>query len=567
MASSELGTLVVIVLKGQHLIDKHSFYKQDVRAEATFGGTTEKTEVDVKGGQHPVWDFEMRFPIPTAGTRTLEVSAWCVESGSRSDELLGTGTVDITETLKTGEFDDWVPLSLEGKQRGEIYLEMTFFSNAPPPPQPAKKPKPAPQSVPQARPQNGGAMPAHGNGNGTQNGANAGMAGVGAGRHPMLMPASGQPLQRRPSKWAPDQRLARPPVPAFLQPGAGRSPPRSPMLQPGSGAGRSPPTGRESPLPPIPGEPARVPTILRPGASKINQNPIPARDEAPNPFPPSHQSFPEVRVDAATPNPERAAPYGYVQHPPRERTASSVYPPTIIPDSHRRTRSESQPLFPMPSVTPSSQYPPVQTYPSTPQPYQNPGPQPYGATPYPPQQYQQPQQQQYGYPSPTPAPSVYHPATPAPSNYPSPTPAPSFYSAPPPQFNHRQSYAAPPPQEEERLADPYLLARYSTPLPLPPGSQAPQPKSPPKEAPPLPRQDSSPPFPGSFPAESRAPRPSATASSPPLSPRRELSEKAKGKQREPSPQERALTAARIRKEQEERDMEMARQLDRELNIE
>ncbi|KIY44748.1 hypothetical protein FISHEDRAFT_50626, partial [Fistulina hepatica ATCC 64428] len=95
---------------------------------------TEKTNVDIKGGQHPVWDSEFRMPIsPDASekTRTLHVSCWSKEL--REDDCLGEGTVDITNTLKTGEFDDWVPLSLNGTTRGEVYLEMTYYANGPAP--------------------------------------------------------------------------------------------------------------------------------------------------------------------------------------------------------------------------------------------------------------------------------------------------------------------------------------------------------------------------------------------------------------------------------------------------
>jgi hypothetical protein len=34
----QLGTLVVVVLKARNLIDKHSFYKQDVFAQACLNG-------------------------------------------------------------------------------------------------------------------------------------------------------------------------------------------------------------------------------------------------------------------------------------------------------------------------------------------------------------------------------------------------------------------------------------------------------------------------------------------------------------------------------------------------
>lgn len=104
--SNELGTLVVVVLKARNLLDKHSFYKQDVYAQITLNGVTKKTGVDVRGGQHPEWDEEIRFPIAikaSEATRTLQVSCWSKEP--RNDDNVGTGKLDITETLQTGEFD------------------------------------------------------------------------------------------------------------------------------------------------------------------------------------------------------------------------------------------------------------------------------------------------------------------------------------------------------------------------------------------------------------------------------------------------------------------------------
>ncbi|KAH9043424.1 C2 domain-containing protein, partial [Lactarius hengduanensis] len=129
-----LGTLVAVVLKAQHLIDNHTFYKQDPYAKLSLSGTTKQTPPDPKGGQHPVWDAELRFPISkdaSKNNRTLTISVFAEER--KDDELLGEGTIDITDTLKTGEFDNWVPLSLKGAQRGEVYLEMTFFASGPAP--------------------------------------------------------------------------------------------------------------------------------------------------------------------------------------------------------------------------------------------------------------------------------------------------------------------------------------------------------------------------------------------------------------------------------------------------
>ncbi|KAI0031214.1 C2 domain-containing protein, partial [Vararia minispora EC-137] len=129
-----LGTLVVVALKAQNLIDNHTFYKQDPYAVISLNGTTQKTPVDPKGGQHPVWDEEFRFPIPRdiAGKKKMLVIS-CYSKEKKEDMLLGEGEVDISETLRSGEFDDWVPLKVGDAQRGEIYLEMTFFAAGPAP--------------------------------------------------------------------------------------------------------------------------------------------------------------------------------------------------------------------------------------------------------------------------------------------------------------------------------------------------------------------------------------------------------------------------------------------------
>ncbi|KAI0283730.1 C2 domain-containing protein [Russula brevipes] len=136
--SKELGTLVIVVLKAQNLMDKNSFSKQDPYAKLILNGATKQTPVDPKGGQHPSWDAELRFPIlrdPSKSNRTLTISVFS-EKRVTGDELLGEGYVDITDTLKSGEFDDWVPLSLKGTQRGEVYLELTFFAAGPARPAP-----------------------------------------------------------------------------------------------------------------------------------------------------------------------------------------------------------------------------------------------------------------------------------------------------------------------------------------------------------------------------------------------------------------------------------------------
>lgn len=105
-SKEELGTLVVVVLKARNLRDKHSLYKQDVFAQLVVSGSStppKNTRVDVRGGQHPVWDEEIRFTFYEDSQKSLDVSCWSKEP--RRDESIGQCTVDVSETLRTGEFD------------------------------------------------------------------------------------------------------------------------------------------------------------------------------------------------------------------------------------------------------------------------------------------------------------------------------------------------------------------------------------------------------------------------------------------------------------------------------
>ncbi|KAF4613987.1 hypothetical protein D9613_007631 [Agrocybe pediades] len=192
----EIGTLIIVLLKARNLNDKHSFRKSDVFAEATLNGTHKRTHVDIKGGQRPEWDSEVRFSVHKNSAvkyRKLEVA--CYSQEPRSEDLMGKGELDITETLRTGEFDDWIPLEVEGVQRGEIYLEMTYYANAPAPPN--KSAAASNKMLTAVQNQNG---------------------------------AGG--LMRRPSKLSPADRLSRPPPSNYVHPQ--NYPPNGPLQQQGS---------------------------------------------------------------------------------------------------------------------------------------------------------------------------------------------------------------------------------------------------------------------------------------------------------------------------------------------
>lgn len=129
--SKNLGALAVVVLKARNLPNK-SIWKQDPYVVVRFEGAGQRTHVDERGGQHPVWDDEFRFPVADTGAteRLLKLSVFTKEL--RVDDLIGEASVDVSDCLVRGEFDDWVKLTRAGRDVGEIYLEMTFYAAAPP---------------------------------------------------------------------------------------------------------------------------------------------------------------------------------------------------------------------------------------------------------------------------------------------------------------------------------------------------------------------------------------------------------------------------------------------------
>lgn len=139
---------------------------------------------------------------------------------------------------------------------------------------------------------------------------------------------------------------------------------------------------------------------------------------------------------------------------------------------------------------------------------------------------------------------MHAPSFPAPS-FPVPQAAPDYYETTPPTspFPH---------QDDADLPDPYLLRRYQTPLPLPPGASRPQGPDRTAKAKPKP-----------------SPPPAARATAPTPAPvvdtwhRREDESERAAREFQRLEEE----TARARREQEERDAELARTLDLQLNAE
>ncbi|KAL8276498.1 hypothetical protein RQP46_011099 [Phenoliferia psychrophenolica] len=175
-----LGTLIVIVMRARNLPNKVKIGKQNPYALLRYGIHKKKTTTIERGGQVPEWDEEFRFeilaedgddpdslvpeviatkaggvlPVPegvkngatlpagsprrsnTGERKSLKLSCWADDS--KDPTLIGETVIDLGPILKKGASDTWWPLEKKGREAGEIYLEMTFYSNKPPPPKPAQ---------------------------------------------------------------------------------------------------------------------------------------------------------------------------------------------------------------------------------------------------------------------------------------------------------------------------------------------------------------------------------------------------------------------------------------------
>ncbi|KAF9518694.1 hypothetical protein BS47DRAFT_1325234 [Hydnum rufescens UP504] len=159
-APREIGTLIIVVLKAKNLPNKRHIGKQDPYCSLELEKETRRTRAVKKGGQHPEWDQEIRFslledtedvlartksnnddedippPVPSKTptgklnfnkNRSLRLS--CYADDPREAELIGEVIVNLTEVLTKGETDEWYILTNKDKYSGEVYLEMTFWSN------------------------------------------------------------------------------------------------------------------------------------------------------------------------------------------------------------------------------------------------------------------------------------------------------------------------------------------------------------------------------------------------------------------------------------------------------
>ncbi|KUI61140.1 Ingression protein fic1 [Cytospora mali] len=138
----DIGTLVIIVDRAKNLPNRKTIGKQDPYCAARLGKIAKKTTTDIRGGQTPKWDQELRFTVhDSPDYYQLKISVF---NDDKKTELIGEAWIDLRDIVIPGggQNDLWQSLSCRGKYAGEIRIEITYYDTRPKPEKPVAKPKP-----------------------------------------------------------------------------------------------------------------------------------------------------------------------------------------------------------------------------------------------------------------------------------------------------------------------------------------------------------------------------------------------------------------------------------------
>ncbi|KAI0974114.1 hypothetical protein F4678DRAFT_399516 [Xylaria arbuscula] len=138
----EIGTLVLIVDRAKNLPNRKTIGKQDPYCAARLGKEAKKTATDVRGGQTPKWDQELRFTVHDSPDYfQLKLSVF---NDDKKTELIGETWIDLRDIVVQGggQSDQWHNLNCKGKYAGSVRIETTYYDSRPKPEKPAAKPMP-----------------------------------------------------------------------------------------------------------------------------------------------------------------------------------------------------------------------------------------------------------------------------------------------------------------------------------------------------------------------------------------------------------------------------------------
>ncbi|GAO18476.1 uncharacterized protein UV8b_07287 [Ustilaginoidea virens] len=132
-----IGTLVAVVDRAKNLPNRKTIGKQDPYCAARLGKEAKKTTTDLRGGQTPKWDQELRFTVhDSPDYYQLKMSVF---NDDKKTDLIGEAWIDLKTIIVPGggQSDMWQGLTCRGKYAGEIRVEITFYDSRPRPDKPA----------------------------------------------------------------------------------------------------------------------------------------------------------------------------------------------------------------------------------------------------------------------------------------------------------------------------------------------------------------------------------------------------------------------------------------------
>ncbi|KAJ5111510.1 hypothetical protein N7532_002045 [Penicillium argentinense] len=122
-----IGTLVAIIDRAKNLPNRKTMGKQNPYCAARLGKEAKKTPTDLRGGQTPRWDHELRFTVhESPDYYKLKVSVF---NDDKKTDLIGETWVDLQNLIIPGgsQNDHWHSLQCRGKYSGDIRIEMTYY--------------------------------------------------------------------------------------------------------------------------------------------------------------------------------------------------------------------------------------------------------------------------------------------------------------------------------------------------------------------------------------------------------------------------------------------------------
>ncbi|CEJ57402.1 Putative Conserved serine proline-rich protein [Penicillium brasilianum] len=122
-----IGTLVAIIDRAKNLPNRKTMGKQNPYCAARLGKEAKKTPTDLRGGQTPRWDHELRFTVHESPDYfKLKVSIF---NDDRKTDLIGETWIDLQNLIIPGgsQNDHWHPLQCRGKYAGDVRIEMTYY--------------------------------------------------------------------------------------------------------------------------------------------------------------------------------------------------------------------------------------------------------------------------------------------------------------------------------------------------------------------------------------------------------------------------------------------------------